>query len=516
MESEFSRLRLLQLRSFLEGYSALARRLREIRHGTFARHELAICAIFRDEARYLDEWIEFHLHNGVEKFYLINHKSQDNYLQVLRPWIDKKVVTLIDATADDQLGEYNKVLSEFGQEVRWLAFIDIDEFLFSPTNLKLTVILKDFKKHAAVFVYWRLFGSGNREKPVGEEGVLKGFRTCLSPPSNSLELEQQRDIHRSIRSDTMMTGAPIQGKCIVRPSRVSKVSVHWPEKFDGQVSDESGNLSQSHFPRLRPPALPKSNLLRINHYWSRSLSELRSKSLREPVHRGLRYNKNLKSLPGQRSEEWDQHLNHSLDTAALENFHNDLPFVFLIGFNKTATRSFHDFFEKNGFPAVHWDKNRLVQRMLENRNEGNRLLLGYEDYRVFSDLTYITDDAYFEANALFDQLHRDYPSAFFILNNRSTDSWIRSRLSQNRGIFANRHLAIRGLSSYQELANAWSAEKAAHEERVRAYFAGHKRFIEIHIEDPEVPDQLARLMNRDFVYRSWPVIRNLRGVKSPP
>src|SRR5262245_1292734 len=60
------------------------------------RHELGVCAIFREEAPFLDEWLTFHCGVGVTHFYLYNNFSTDNFRTVLEPWIDRGVVTLID------------------------------------------------------------------------------------------------------------------------------------------------------------------------------------------------------------------------------------------------------------------------------------------------------------------------------------------------------------------------------------------------------------------------------------
>jgi hypothetical protein len=107
-----------------------------------------VCAIFRNEADYLDEWLEFHTKNGVKKFFLINHKSDDHHKAVLAPWIDAGKVSVIDAETDNQVIEYNRVLKIVGSRFKWLAFIDIDEFLFSPTNKPLTTVLRSFKCYA--------------------------------------------------------------------------------------------------------------------------------------------------------------------------------------------------------------------------------------------------------------------------------------------------------------------------------------------------------------------------------
>ena len=43
---------------------------------------------------------------------------------------------------------------------------------------------------------------------------------------------------------------------------------------------------------------------------------------------------------------------------------NNLPYIFIIGFNKTATRSLDYFFKRNGFPGIHWDYGNLALTML--------------------------------------------------------------------------------------------------------------------------------------------------------
>lgn len=472
----------------------------------FQKIELAICAIFRDEAHYLDEWLDFHIKNGVQKFFLINHRSEDDFKCVLQPWIDKGRVHLLEASSDDQELEYNIVLNRFGAGVKWMAFIDIDEFLFSPTNTNLPTVLKEFKRVSGVFVFWRLFGSSSIPSPVGAQGVLRSFQLCLPPATDVAMSLDQRSSHSKVKGDSIMTGAPVQGKCIVRTSRVSKMGTHWPVHFKGLMSDEKGVLSTTHFPRLKSDHLPSMELLRINHYWSRSLEELRRKSLRGREHRGLLSPVPLRKLSAERSVHWDQHLNVARDNAALENLGTDLPFVFLIGFNKTATRSFHYFFEKNGFPAVHWDEGQLAKAMLINREQGRRILEGYEEFRVFSDFTLATEHQFFEGNSLFRELFHCYPSAYFILNNRNTDHWISSRLKHNSGLFAERHMKARGLDSVGELRKAWEMEKTAHENAVRIFFQGHSRFLELDIDSNDVPEKLSLFLRKEFSYREWRVV----------
>ena len=53
--------------------------------------KLALISSFRDEAKWLPEWIEFHLMMGVDKFYLREHMSTDGE-EILHPYIEKGIV----------------------------------------------------------------------------------------------------------------------------------------------------------------------------------------------------------------------------------------------------------------------------------------------------------------------------------------------------------------------------------------------------------------------------------------
>lgn len=60
------------------------------------KHELAVCAIYRDEADYLAEWVEFHRLVGAERFFLYNNFSEDHHREVLAPYVEEGLVTVRD------------------------------------------------------------------------------------------------------------------------------------------------------------------------------------------------------------------------------------------------------------------------------------------------------------------------------------------------------------------------------------------------------------------------------------
>ncbi len=129
-------------------------------------HYIAVCAIFRDEAPYLAEWISFHQLMGVEHFFLYNNYSSDNPEIVLQPYLEAGSVTLLDWPTPfherAQAKAYAHCLDAVRGRVRWLACIDIDEFLFAPGDISLPAVLAHYEQWPGVVVHWQTYGSSGQ------------------------------------------------------------------------------------------------------------------------------------------------------------------------------------------------------------------------------------------------------------------------------------------------------------------------------------------------------------------
>jgi hypothetical protein len=279
------------------------------------QYNLAVCSIFKDEASYLNEWLKFHHKIGVEHFFLYNDASGDNYLEVLKPWLEANIVTLVDWPLLSQLKAYNHCLQNNKKNVKWLAFIDIDEFLFSPTKKPLTEILEKYSKYPAIFVYWALYGSsGHIEKPMG--GVIDSFTYHQSLQS---AIQDEFD-HGDSDSADYVTAWSRDGKSIVQTSAVKVMGVHQPSQlYWGHVIDEGFHkMPESPLERRTEKKKISYSILRINHYWSKSLSELKRRSERGDVHNRKRPKKNISRLL-----EREVDLNEVRDVTILEIFNNE-------------------------------------------------------------------------------------------------------------------------------------------------------------------------------------------------
>ncbi|MBF0122417.1 MAG: glycosyltransferase family 92 protein, partial [Candidatus Omnitrophica bacterium] len=130
---------------------------------------LSVCAIIKDEAQYIKEWIEFHRIVGVEKFFIYDNGSSDDLKDVLAPYIREKIVSYqYWPEHPGQISAYVDCIKNFKDQSRWVAFIDADEFLFCSQSGDLRVMLREYEKCPGVCVNWVCFGSsGHRHKPEG-------------------------------------------------------------------------------------------------------------------------------------------------------------------------------------------------------------------------------------------------------------------------------------------------------------------------------------------------------------
>jgi hypothetical protein len=210
--------------------------------------ELAVCAIFRNEGRYLDEWIDFHRSQGAERFYLYDNRSTDR-------WISRSDDVEVQAWPDrpGQLSAYSHCLETHWRDTRWMAFLDVDEFLFSPTGRPLPEILSGFRWVAGVCASWRVYGTSGHEEPV--TSVIDSYLW---------RAREDHPLNRHVKS-------------VVRP----RLTLPWPQtphvfRHHGRAVDENGIRVTG---PLRHP--PTAKLLRINHYITRSRSEWESKVSRQ-------------------------------------------------------------------------------------------------------------------------------------------------------------------------------------------------------------------------------------------
>jgi hypothetical protein len=194
----------------------------------------------------LREWIEFHRVVGAERFFLYNNLSVDDHAEELAAYVDAGIVVLIDWPEEPgQYGAYSHCLREHRGDSRWIAFLDLDEFLFSPTTQPLPEILVEFEEFPAVGVNLALFGtSGHVTPPPGL--VIENYVWRAAAPKPGTHIKSIVDPTRA--------GRPLSGHHFVYESGVAVDERRRPIE-DGMT------------------ASPSMSVLRVNHYVTKSRAE---------------------------------------------------------------------------------------------------------------------------------------------------------------------------------------------------------------------------------------------------
>lgn len=219
------------------------------------KHYLAVCAIAKNEGPYFKEWVEWHLKQGVEKFYIYDNESTDCTREVLTPYIDNGMVEYRYFPGHrKQLAAYDDCLDRHRMDARWIAFIDLDEFIVPVKDNSVKESLNRFEAFSAVEINWLIYGSGGaKTKQSGT--VMERFR-YHSVPNHYL--------NRHVKS-------------IVNPRYVfAMIGCHEVARISGCTVDTHGNPVKKHF-RDREPL---QDVLRINHYAVRSYEEFLEKQAR--------------------------------------------------------------------------------------------------------------------------------------------------------------------------------------------------------------------------------------------
>lgn len=214
---------------------------------------ISACAIFKDERPYLAEWLEFHLLMGIEHFYLYDNDSADRPLEVLAPYISDGIVSYRPwGMHPGQLDAYWDCCQRNRGE-RWIAFIDIDEFLFSPiANGPISVLLEGLDDFPGVVVNWSVYGHGHQIQEL-DAPVIERF---------TWRAVWDHTINRHVKS-------------IVDPLRV-RARPPDPHHFGytelGAVNWRGARATGPWFDEISHEGL------RINHYISKSVEEARRKA----------------------------------------------------------------------------------------------------------------------------------------------------------------------------------------------------------------------------------------------
>ncbi|GKA55417.1 glycosyltransferase family 92 protein [Tanacetum coccineum] len=195
------------------------------------RHQVCVCTMVRNQARFLDEWVTYHGRIGVEHWFIYDNNSDDDIEETIESLVGRgyKIIRQAWPWIKTQEAGFSHCALRARDHCEWVGFIDVDEFLHLPSGVHLGSIISNQTSSRPEVAELRIsclnFGpSGLTQVPP--QGVTIGY-TCR-------------------------LGMPERHKSIVRPDKLSPTLINIVHHFDLKDGFKHVDINR--------------NLLVINHY----------------------------------------------------------------------------------------------------------------------------------------------------------------------------------------------------------------------------------------------------------
>jgi len=225
------------------------------------KYYFGVLAVMHNEGLIIREWIDTHLREGVEHFFLIDHMSTDDWRDKVADYLEAGLITPIPATGAnvDDVRTENAFLAL--RSCEWLMVVDLDEFTYAREATIVDYLRRLPDDVVQVKVPWLMFGtSGNLEQPAS---VVQACRR---------------------REDLIaQSSTPWRAKSIVRTRRLAALKIHGHLVYGKSVAPwrnapdvGSGPFIPSSM-RVNEPEL----VLAQNHYYLQSRAQFALKARRD-------------------------------------------------------------------------------------------------------------------------------------------------------------------------------------------------------------------------------------------
>ncbi len=218
--------------------------------------DFAVVAIAKNENKFIDEWINFHLAIGFEHIYLYdNAGAADENLDAVAERYSDSVTVIKMPGPGRQSAAYRHFSENFRASVKWVAFIDIDEFIVFHKHRNVAGFISEYGYLKSIALSWKMFGHANHEKrPAGLVMDNYLWRYPFSFPQvkticSTTEIDIISSIHNVNGKARLITGYDLGGS----------------DKIP--LTDDAGYSSE----------LDTTSIVSIHHYFSRSLEDIQIK-----------------------------------------------------------------------------------------------------------------------------------------------------------------------------------------------------------------------------------------------
>ena len=165
-----------------------------------------LCTIMKNETRYVDDWVKYHLALGFDEIHIYDNSQEFE----MKHWLQSRSYCHVtvkhfpqEAAQNPALLDCTRRMAQQGN-VRWLASMDVDEYLVLYQHGHLKPFLWEHVPSGALAVFWKMMGTGGAQRfePLpapyrsflGEAQVMELFKSIGHLPD--ISLNRQSNAHR--------------------------------------------------------------------------------------------------------------------------------------------------------------------------------------------------------------------------------------------------------------------------------------------------------------------------------
>ncbi|XP_058187161.1 glycosyltransferase family 92 protein RCOM_0530710-like [Rhododendron vialii] len=143
------------------------------------KHQMCVCTMLRNQARFMREWVVYHARIGVQSWFIYDNNSDDDISSLIESLDDENfnITRHVWPWIKSQEAGFAHCALRARNSCEWIGFIDVDEFLHFPLGLTLHDVIGNSTSNVGELrVKCHSFGpSGLKRVPA--VGVTQGY-TC--------------------------------------------------------------------------------------------------------------------------------------------------------------------------------------------------------------------------------------------------------------------------------------------------------------------------------------------------
>ncbi|WOL04945.1 hypothetical protein Cni_G13668 [Canna indica] len=186
------------------------------------------------------EWMAYHARLFGEKSHFVFHDAGGIHpaaMEVLRPWVEKGMVTLQDIREQERFDGYyhnqflvvNDCLQRYKFMAKWIFFFDVDEFIYLAPKTNLNSVLASLSGFSQFTI---------EQMPMSSK-LCRSIDYGKNPRMWGIEKLVYRDVKRGIRRDR---------KYAIQPRNAFATGVHMSQNIGGRSTHKTdGRIKYFHY-----------------------------------------------------------------------------------------------------------------------------------------------------------------------------------------------------------------------------------------------------------------------------